>query len=100
MLPYNLSFASPQPPTADLPSGFFSPIRILPYSWHEPYLESCIHRQAVSDSAAAPSFADMLHDCRIGPRLLLMLVGPSWLHIALLSQECHEHIALHLHIAD
>lgn len=43
---------------------------------------------------------DLLQSCTVGSRLMLFLDAPSWLSLALLSNECHEYVVVLIDLTD
>ena len=83
------------------PSDFFGPVTILPRFFHTQLLHQKL--QLPRKPEASPSGPDLiasLESDSTGPRLMLFLDECSWLALALLNQESHEHVASSLALPD
>ena len=87
-------------PLVQVPA-FFGPVHILPR--HFP-ITSLLHslNQTLQPEAlpSGPDLIASLESYCTGPRLMLFLEERSWLALALLNQESHEHVAFLLAVAD
>ena len=87
-------------PSAQVPT-FFGPVRILPRFFHAQFLHQklCLPIQP-EDLPSGPDLIASLESNCTGPRLMLFLNERSWLALALLNQESHEHVAFLLALPD
>ena len=73
---------------------FFGPVHILPRFFHAPFLHQKLYVPIQpEDLPSGPDLIASLESNSTGPRLLLFLHERSWLALALLNQESHEHVA-------
>ena len=80
---------------------FFGPVQILPREFYSQSLPQSLELPASSEaSPAGPNLPALLESSGTGPRLLLFLTEFSWLRLALLNNECHEHVSMLLALPD
>ena len=83
------------------PAAYFGPVSILP----RPFVEQSLQKRLLlpltpESSPSGPDFIALLESSRVGPGLILCLDEFSWLALALLNQEAHEHVASLLAVSD
>ena len=79
----------------------FGPVTILPRFFHAQFLHQKLY--LLMPPEALPCGLDLiacLESDSTGPRLMLFLDERSWLALALLNQESHDHIASLLALRD
>ena len=80
---------------------FFGPVHILPHCFHAQFLHQKLYLpMEPEDSPSGPDLIASLESNSAGPRLMLFLNERSWLALALLNQESHEHVAFLLALPD
>ena len=80
---------------------FFGPVQILPREFYSQSLPQRLYLPASSEaSPTGPNLPALLESSGTGPRLLLFLSESSWLSLALLNNESHEHVAMLLALPD
>ena len=80
---------------------FFGPVQILPREFYSQSLPQSLSLPAsLEASPTGPNLPSLLESSSTGPRLLLLLTESSWLCLALLNNECHEHLAMLLALPD
>ena len=83
------------------PAAFFGPVSILPRLFFEQALQQRLFLPLDAEtSPSGPNLIAVLESSRVGPRLILFLDERSWLALALLNQESHEHLAAILALPD
>ena len=83
------------------PTAFFGPVSILPRLFFEQSLQQRLLLPPTSEtSPSGPYLVAFLESSRVGPSLILCLQERSWLSLALLNQESHEHLAAILALPD
>ena len=80
---------------------FFGPVHILPHCFHTQFLHQKLYLPTQpEDLPSGPDLIASLESNSTGPRLMLFLNERSWLALALLNQESHEHVAFLLALPD
>ena len=84
-----------------LHADFFGPVTILPRVFHAQLLQQKLYLPIQpEDLPSGPDLIASLESDITGPRLMLFLDERSWLALALLNQESHEHVASLLALPD
>ena len=83
------------------PAAFFGPVSILPRPFVEQFLQQRLLLPITPESSpSGPDLIALIESSRVGPGLILCLDEYSWLALALLNQESHEHVACLLAVTD
>ena len=87
--------------TGPVRSDFFGPVTILPLFFHKQFLHQKLQLPTQpEDLPSGPDLIAALESDSTGPRLTLFLHERSWLALALLNQDSHEHVASLLALLD